>query len=502
MDGTPVPRSVDILVSDHRVWSVAVDSPNSDGWTRLAWPAALRPYLRGTATVAVRDPASSQILVSRDVTLGLGRRPMEIRNAQGKLLSVNKWLRLGSSLEADADGVQERLLQSASTVTAQLEELGYAAYICSGTLLGAIRRQGLLPHDDDVDLGILLSHSHPSDLTLDSYRLEDQLVALGHTVVRHSSVHLQVMFLQDSGRTDHYVDIFSAFYRNEHEFCQPFHIRADVPRSSIVPTRPLELAGSLLPAPAKPEDWLAACYGPDWQVPDPSFRFRTPAATRRRFDNWFGSQNMNREFWESSYAGEDTVTSSPGDARHLRALSRLLPPGVPVADLGSGSGYQAGVIASHGHPVIGVDYSFRAVALARDGAGPAEFRVLNLYDRRRMLEFGAELVQTRQAWHFNLSHILEGLTAEGRENVFLFLRLVMRPGTFAFATVDTNFSAVRYRPELPQTWHLPLATLRTEAARHGLEVDLIARGRRRTASGPRRTATAVLKQTRPIPASH
>jgi len=497
----PVPSAVDILVSGHRVWSVSIDAPGPDGWVRLSWPNALRPYLRGTATIAVRESATGEVLASRNVSLGLSRRPMEIRDGQGKLLSVNKWLRLSSSLEADADGVRERLLQSATTVTAQLQELGYAAYICSGTLLGAIRRGDLLPHDDDVDLGILLEHSNPSDLTLDSYRLEDELVALGHTVVRHSSVHVQVMFLREGGRTDHYVDIFSAFYRNEHEFCQPFHIRTDVPRSSIVPTRQLELSGALLPAPAKPEDWLAACYGPNWETPDPSFRFRTPTSTRRRFDNWFGSQNMNRDFWESTYAGDEGASASPGDAKHLRTLSRLLPPGAPVADLGSGTGFQAEVIASHGHQVIGVDYSFRAVALARQGGGHAQFRVLNLYDRRRLLEFGAELVRSGHPWHFNLSHILEGLTEAGRENVFLFLHLVMKPGSFAFATVDVNFSAVHYRPELPQTWHLPLAALRAEAARHGLEVEVISRGRRRTSAGPRRTVTVVVRQPPSIPAS-
>lgn len=501
LDDTPFPHSVDILVSGHRVWSVSIGAPTRDGWVRLNWPAALRPYLRGTATIAVRDSATGSVLVARDVALGFRRRPMQIRNAQGKLLSVNKWLRLSSSLEADADGVRERLLGSARTVVSQLEELGYAAYICSGTLLGAVRRGDLLPHDDDIDLGILLGHSNPSDLTLDSYRLEDQLLALGHTVVRHSSVHLQVMFLRDGGRTDHYVDIFSAFYRNDHEFCQPFHIRADVPRTSIVPTRPLELGESRLPAPALPEDWLAACYGPDWEVPDPSFRFHTPAATRRRFDNWFGSQNMNRDFWESTYAGEDRVTASPGDERHLRALSRRLPQGAPVADLGAGTGFQAGIIGGHGHRVVGVDYSFRAVALARQADAGAEFRVLNLYDRRRLLEFGAELVRSGEEWHFNLSHILEGLTEQGRENVFLFLRLVMRPGSFALATVDTNFSAMRYRPELPQTWHLPLPTLRGEAGRHGLAVDVVEHGRRRTSSGPRRTVTVVVRQTRPNPAS-
>ncbi len=491
-ESSALPGSIDVLLNDHRVWSTTPPAPAPDGRIHLRWPAALVPYLKGRATVSVRDSATEAVVAEADVQIGGSSAPIEVTNAQGRWLAVNKWQRMGASLEGDSSGMTERLISRAKVLADQLHDLGYVVSITSGTLLGAVRRANLLPHDDDIDLSILFEQSHPSDLSLESFRLEDRLHALGYVVVRHSTAHLQVMFLFDTGETDHYIDIFSAFYRNE-DFCQPFHVRTPVPRSSLVPVKTMEIAGVPFPAPAVPADWLAACYGPHWETPDPSFHFVTPLATRRRFENWFGSQNMNRVYWETEYARVDERLRADGDASHLRALSRALPRSVPVVDLGCGTAINAEVIAEHGHDVIGVDYSYRALALARAATDSSfDLRYLNLYDRRRLLEFGAELVKSGRPWHFNLQHVLEGLTKEGRGNVFLFLRLVLTERAHAFATFDTNFSTRHYRGDKPETWHLPLTWLREEAGKHRLAVDVVTTGSRRTKNGRRKTATVTL----------
>src|SRR5690606_38035135 len=137
--------------------------------------------------------------------------------------------------------MKQRLIERSNVLVEELTDWGYTPYITGGTLLGAVRSGELLPHDDDTDLGILLPHSHPSDLSLASYRLEDQLTEHGYVVVRHSTAHLQIMFHFDNGEVDHYIDIFTGFYRHQHEFCQPFHVRADVPRSSMIPTQTLNV---------------------------------------------------------------------------------------------------------------------------------------------------------------------------------------------------------------------------------------------------------------------
>lgn len=490
-----IPGSVDVLLGGHRVWSTTPPSPDAEGRIRLTWPLALVPYLKGRTQLTIQDSATGEVFIDATLQIGRSSRPLEVKNANGRWLAVNKWQRMGSPLEGDDSGMKARLIAGSKVLVDHLQTLGYTTYITGGTLLGAVRLGNLLPHDDDTDLAILLPHSHPSDLSLDSYRLEDHLTELGYVVVRHSTVHLQVMSLTATGEIDHYIDIFSAFYRSEQEFCQPFHVRAAVPRSSIVPIQSMDVAGVPFPVPAVPADWLVSCYGPNWATPDPSFRFVTPLSTRRRFENWFGSQNTNRIYWETQFSAVTVRARADADARFLRELSIVLPKEAPVADLGCGTGMIGEVIADHGHEVVAVDYSYRAIALAREAQAAAlDVRYLNLYDRRRLLEFGAELVRSRQPWHFTLSHVLEGLTIEGRANVFLFLRLVLTAEAFAFVTIDTNFITRRFRGDNPETWHLPVALLREEAARQGLIVGMVSTGSRATAHGRRKTATAQLRR--------
>jgi len=494
VDGAAIPGSVNILIDGHRVWSTTPPSPDSAGRIHLRWPAVLLPYLHGRATFSVEDSRTDATIAQSSVRIGRTSAPITVTNAQGRWLAVNKWQQLSASLEGDDSGMRERLLERSRLLVDQLQALGYVTYISSGTLLGAIRRADLLPNDDDVDLGILLDSSHPADLSLQSYRLEDQLVGLGYVVVRHSNAHLQVSFLYESGEVDHYIDIFSAFYRSDDEFCQPFHLRAAVPRSSITPVGTLELAGVPFPAPAVPEDWLAGCYGPEWRTPDPSFRFVTPSGTVRRFDGWFGKLDTNRPYWEARHTRNPARRRADGDARHLQHLSRLLPAGVPVVDLGCGTAINSAVIARDGHSVIGVDFSHRALALAGQSTVPnLELRYLNLNDRRRVLEFGAELVRSGRPWHFNLGHVLVGLTREGRENVFLLLRLVLTEGAFAFASFDTDFTALQFREGDPRTWHLPVEWVEREAGRQRLAVQVVSTASRKTRYGRRKIAMTVLR---------
>lgn len=494
---SPQPGSVDVVIDGHRVWSTTPPLADAAGRISMRWPAAIVPYLRGRARFEIHDSATGAVLADATVQLTRSTKPLEVKNGQGRWLAVNKWKRMGASIEGDDSGMRQRLLERSKVLIDQLGELGYTAYITGGTLLGAVRRADLLPHDDDTDLGILLEHSHPSDLSLDSYRLEDQLNELGYTIVRHSTSHLQLMFLEDDGRIDHYIDIFSGFYRADDEFCQPFHVRTNVPRASMVPLIEMPIAGQQFPAPHVPADWLAACYGESWETPDPSFHFDTPLTTRRRFENWFGSQNMNRVYWEGVYARTEVSELVSGDAQHTRALSRVLPAGAPVIDLGCGTGAVTRVISGHGHDTIGLDYSHRALAIGRavhpDQAQP-EWRYGNLYDRRRLLQLGAELVRDGRSWHVSLNHVLEGLTEEGRGNVFLLLRLILQPDARAVATVDTNFITRHYRGDDPQSWHLPLEWLQAETARAGLEVEVVNKGRRRTPIGWRTTLTVTLRR--------
>src|SRR5699024_6093622 len=125
-------------------------------------------------------------------------------------------------------------------------------------------------HDDDADTAYLSKSSHPSDVALESFALQRAFEAEGYWIVKHSVTHFQVMFKTDSGHIDHFVDVFTAVFKDG-RFYEPIHVDTDqVAPDDIVPTTTLSLGGVELAAPANPETWLAACYGPNWRTPDPT----------------------------------------------------------------------------------------------------------------------------------------------------------------------------------------------------------------------------------------
>lgn len=494
-------QTVDVLFDGHRVWSTELPSTDGMQKMRLNWPPALRPYLTGTTELSIADSATGDAIAAHVVRFGLSNKRVAVKDAEGRLLSINKWGRLGVSVAGVDTTFRERLIAHTHEILDDLDELGYVAYITGGTLLGAVRDGDILPHDDDTDLGVLLDHSDPADISLASYTLQRQLEERGYDVVRHSTAHLQLTYFTDAGSIDHYVDIFTAFYRSPDEFCQPIHVRGNLPIDSLLPLTPIEFAGISMPGPADPDAWLEICYGPSWRTPNPAFAFITPMDTRRRFENWFGSQNPNRVFWEAQHTA--AALSETRDARaHKRefaAASRLLPVDSPIVEFGTGDGVDAIALAQLGHEVIGVDYSYKALARARDHhATGVDFRYLNIYDRRELLAFGAELVSSGTSFNFTSSHLLAGLTKEGRENYFLFLKLVLDDRSVAVATFDTNFSVAHFRGDNPITWHYPTEWLHAELAPHGLSASVITTGKRRTPFGRRRTATVTIRRTNPV----
>lgn len=409
---------------------------------------------------------------------------------------MNKWDRLGPVFEGDETGVQERLLDNAVRLVAVLEDLGYPVYIVGGTLLGAMRNGALMAHDDDIDLAFLCDEKNPLDISLVSMRMQRQLEEAGFTPIRHSLAHLQVTFFREDGSTDHYIDIFTGFIEDD-LYSQPFALRGpEVTSSDLLPVQRMEISGRKLPAPANPDAWLTYAYGENWRVPDPTFTFMTPSSTRRRFNNWFGVFNKKRVFWEKRYekqvARKLLLRRDPAVVRFLS----LVPPGSNVVDLGCGDGAITQQIANRGHRVVGVDYSYEALRVAREsGTDDAEYRYLNINDRRAMLEFAVELIETREVWYFFSNNTVEGISRADRRNLYLFLREVLRGRGFAFINANTNLPAT-YSPSDPTSWHYPEDWRKKEAKRFGMKARTVMTGNRRDEHGARTTAASVIRKNK------
>jgi len=487
-------HAVDVHFDGRRVWSVATGSITAG---RLRWPAALRPYLEGRTTMTLRDAATDRELGVVELRFGRSHDRIDLRDAVGRPLAMNKWNRLGPVFDGGDVHLRERLLQSSRRIVEVLEAADFDVYIVGGSLLGYMRTGGLMPHDDDIDLAFLSRNSDPSDIGLDSFRMQRVLEREGFTVVRHSLAHLEVDFFDAEGHVEHYVDIFTGYFRDG-LYCQPFALRGPgVRREDLVPVQQVEVDGVPLPAPAWPEAWLEYAYGPDWFTPDPSFVFTTSRWTRRRFENSFGVFNRGRVFWEKRYLARRGLTrQSSVDRAAISAWAATLPADAFVLDVGCGTGEATNVIAESGRRVLGIDFSHEALSIAAAAAVEgARFAYVNVNDRRDLLALGARLLATGDVWYVRVDDVLHGLTLANRHSLFRLLELLLRGGAVASGTVPTALPN-DYRRGDPTSWHYPEDWFERELSVHRLEVEFGETSHRHTEHGAREQVSFVIRPAR------
>lgn len=150
-------------------------------------------------------------------------------------------------------------LENLTLAVATLKRAGVRAFLVDGTLLGAVRERKFIAHDRDVDLGVFIGE-HQLDLPI---RLE--AVGLRHTRT-YGTVErgLQYAFRRNSVKVDtffYYTDD-AGHYHAAWKDGEP--IRYSYPPFALAP---LSFLGAQWLAPADPEAFLVAKYGPDWRTP-------------------------------------------------------------------------------------------------------------------------------------------------------------------------------------------------------------------------------------------
>lgn len=464
-------RTVDITLDGNRVWSCTL----SGGRRLEKWPPALRALLRGSASGRISDSVTHEQLWEGRVHWQGSGTPA-IFDPRGRTLRVDKWGRMKPSFET-GDDIRPLVAKSAATVIHLLRENGFEAFIVGGTLLGAVRDGEILAHDDDADIAYLSSSSHPSDLILENNRLHDLLLDQGFRVIRHSWSHLQV--LSENSEEDYYVDIFTAFYKSGC-FHEPIHVRARGMEDSILPLTELELHGFRLPAPRDPNAWLAACYGPSWRTPDPSFTFDTPWATQRRFHSWFGTFHMGVNNW--------TIRYSQGGSAHESEVLRahVMQAADAVIDLGAGNGEDLAAYRAGGLVAIGAD----AVRISGSvQAGEAHVNLVDYLPAFRFLRRSLAAMSQNGRTVVAANHLLDCQDPRGRATLLHLFAFALRQGARVL-TADYE-QLGRYRPDAPRTWHLEWTTRVEEAERAGLICKLLERTEFVDEDGVRRMLSVV-----------
>lgn len=422
---------LDVLFDGRRIWSID-RSMRPDGDEGLVpWPPALRPYLDGLARVTVRDHVTHETLVDEEATFGSGRERVRVVDASGEPLALSKWAGLVQPFDSAADSaLQATIEQTAEVLDMLTEDCGLPAFVTYGTLLGAVRDGTFIGHDDDVDVAYLSAHVHPADVARESFDLQRALRRRGWEVRRFSGGFLQVRFDGPDGVLRH-VDIFTCFHVLD-RFYQAFAVAADLPRSAILPLGETTLHGRRLPAPADPDALLEATYGSAWRVPDPSFKFKIPAETRRRIGGWLGGYHMNVKYWEEFYRSDRSAAVPQDPSAFARWVGEREADGSWVVDIGSGTGRDALWFARSGHRVLGLDYARAAVERA-EGAAQAEgltasFEFLDLYDLRQVLAMGARIAHEDGPHVLYGRFLLHAIEDVGRHHLWRLADMALRSG--------------------------------------------------------------------------
>jgi len=445
-----LPRSLDpettydILLNDRHVWSLQPgrDADSEDGVPVAPWPPALQRYLSGRAEVVVRDHVTGELVGStRHVFAGDSTREVTVADATGRSLVLDKWGRLTRPLSSEDRGVIDELMDEVIRVMDVLRyKAGVPAYICYGTLLGAVRNGKLIGHDNDIDIAYVSEHPHPVDVVREGYRVERVLRDEGWVVRRGSGVRLNVRLKLSDGSM-RFVDVFTSHWV-EGVLYIPSDTGFRLPRETILPLRTIELMGRQVPAPADPDRLLAATYGPQWRVPDPSFRYTTPRRLSRRLGGWFGGLMTNRKHWDS-FDSKHRQDVPAGPSPFARWVAAEYPSTRPLVDVGTGTARDARWFAGkQKRRVIAVDYCLSSVTRgrrrARAGRLPAAFEVVNLYDARAVLALGARLSREEVPVDLYARFMLHALEPTGRENLFRLASMSLRRGGLLFLEFRTT----------------------------------------------------------------
>ncbi|WP_147426045.1 LicD family protein [Teichococcus wenyumeiae] len=222
-------------------------------------------YLMGDTSILGTSQLApfSRVLRSKDVIRKVMQRLNEIApqyrtNEQNFIISKHQ---INNSV---LHSRRELFLNGLDQVIQQLREWNLRGLLCYGSLLGAVRENDFIAHDDDVDV-LYVDHSTTrAEAERGSHALEQRFRAAGYSSWRPSgSLNFNV------SKDGVSVDLFPCWFEGDQiqVMMEKFQYRP-IQTNLVLPPGEVELCGRKYPAPADPAGFLAERYGENWKKPD------------------------------------------------------------------------------------------------------------------------------------------------------------------------------------------------------------------------------------------
>ena len=138
--------------------------------------------------------------------------------------------------------------------------------------MGFVRKVRLLPHDDDLDIAILLPATSAAEAAEQWLGIKNTLFARG-TLNENLFAINNPPVLKPKRIDGVPIDLFPAWIENEKLFVCP-HTFGDLAPADAFPIR--YDVRTQTPIPAKPEKMLEINYGQDWRIPNTSAKLPWP----------------------------------------------------------------------------------------------------------------------------------------------------------------------------------------------------------------------------------
>ncbi len=163
---------------------------------------------------------------------------------------------------------QDQAINALKIVLREMESAGFDVAICYGTLLGAVRGNGLIPYDDDVDILYFSKASSDEEFNRERDVIIRHLIAQGISVLPMEFDHIKCVH----NGVD--VDLFPCRFVEDRASLVMEKMRwREIEAKLVKPVKKLACMGGEFPVPADPKGFLAERYGEGWMSSDPWYEW-------------------------------------------------------------------------------------------------------------------------------------------------------------------------------------------------------------------------------------